>query len=98
MSQNCGGYTGFKNPDETGNKILIENYENLTKILRDINFPNLKDLTLEKLLDNYIYATQIVAGKNYKFHIAHCDTKYELIIYHKLDDTTHVTSFGVLLN
>jgi len=96
-SRKCGAYSEFKNPDETANKILTESYPRLVEILDGHpSLPKVNDLTLDHLLANYTYSTQVVAGKNYKFHIVHSDTKYELIVYHKLDGSVHVTSFSKL--
>lgn len=86
-----GAYDQFKKPDAEADKVLRDNFEAITK-----RFPDLKDLKLESLLRDYEYARQVVAGLNYKFRVPHADKRYELVIWHKLDDTYELTSCKVL--
>jgi hypothetical protein len=81
----CGGYTEMKNADDKSRGVLTNTFNQLSQ--RD----EFKGLTLDNLLNNHTYQTQVVAGTNYKFNIAY-GNKYEVVVWHKLDKSHNLTS------
>lgn len=83
-----GSYTNFKKRDENSDEVFKSIFEEFRKVVNGVG------ITIDKLPEEYIYATQVVAGLNYKFHFYHDSRKYELIVYRRFDKTTSITSFS----
>ena len=84
-----GGYTEFMTPSEDSKNVLENVFEHL------LNVDLFQTLQKEHLLNNHSYATQVVAGKNYKFTFLHDKSNYSIIVWRKLDGTYRVTSILV---
>lgn len=82
----CGGYSEFKEGDQKSSQVL-KSVENQLA-----SHPQLNNLSFKDITDNHSYAHQVVAGMNYKFKFEHEGCPYEATVWHKLDNTYHLTN------
>lgn len=83
-----GGYTQFKMPTEDSMEVLRKVYDEIAN-----HGTTLSTITLESLLSNHVYATQVVAGLNYKFKVMHEGVYHSFVVWKKLNGT-HKVSFS----
>lgn len=86
MSTKCGSYNTAQSPSNESKEILIKSFTNISELHSKLNF-----LTLEHLLENHTYSTQVVAGLNYKFHFEFNNNEVVVVVWKKLDNTLEVS-------
>jgi hypothetical protein len=86
MSTKCGGYNTSKSPSDDSKNVLKINFNNIVCL-----HEKLTDLDLDHLLENHTYATQVVAGLNYKFSFVVGEHDVVVVVWKKLNDTFEVS-------
>lgn len=85
MPTKCGAYNTCQNPTADSKEILTKTFKKITELHAKLNY-----LTLELLLENHTYSTQVVAGVNYKFNFTFNNHDVVVVVWKKLDDTLEV--------
>jgi hypothetical protein len=86
MPTKCGAYGTIQSPTNESKEILTSNLNNLTSLHEKLN-----NLSLEHLLENHTFSTQVVAGLNYKFSFVHNEHNVVIVIWRKLDNSFEVS-------
>lgn len=86
MSTKYGAYNKSKTPSDESKDVLKRNFNNIVSL-----HEKLADLKLEYLLENHTYATQVVAGLNYKISFVVDKHDVVVVIWRKLDNTFSVS-------
>ena len=86
MTTMCGTYGTYKLPTDISKDVLTINFNDIVTLHEKLN-----NLDINHLLENHLYATQVVAGLNFKYSFSTDEHDVVVVIWKKLDNTYSVS-------